>query len=164
MLNECLLVSPEELEIRLHPADMLACATPYSEILSQTIKSWKFIKEFIQFDLGMIKDGLSANDVVVSLELYNYNFLHNKYNLVGSVKVKGIVEDENDFSVLLDIDTKTNHLFLNKLSKTNILYIDKSEVNYKMKFQDTPYSQNGSDLLFFNGKQIFFMEMKLWKK
>lgn len=159
--SECLVTAPSTMEIRLHDANLLAKATPYQDILVNTQDSWEFLKSISE---DLVNDGEFLPDQLqITLELYSYDFIKSQYNIEGSIPVHGVIDNGKEFYLLLE-NNKSGDLFLNKLPKMEVSFTSQSAVYNRLNFQSDPYTQNGSDLLIFNKKHIFVMELKLWKK
>jgi hypothetical protein len=162
MYTECLVTAPGSMEIRLHETDLRSKVTPYADILAQTLDSWSFVQSIAE---DLVYDGeYTSEDLGTTIELYSYDFLLSKYSLESSIPSHGVIENGKEFYILLEDNGTFGNLFLNRLPRMEVSFRSKSDVYNRLNFSSEPYSQNGSDLLIFNKKQIFMMEMKLWRK
>jgi hypothetical protein len=162
MYTECLVTTPGEMEIVLHETDLRAKPTSYDQILNRIKDSWSFVHSIAE---DLIADGeLSSKEAAFTIELYSYDFLTSKFSLEGSIPIYGVIDNNTEFYVLLEDNGSTGNQFLNRLPRIELGLGLKNEVYNRLNFTSSPYSQNGSDVLIYNKKQIFMAEMKLWRK
>jgi hypothetical protein len=162
MYSECLVATPSEMEIVLHETDLRAKPTAYDQILSKAKDSWSFLQSIAE---DLIEEGdITSKEVATTLELYSYDFITSRYSVEGSIPIFGVIDNNSEFYMLLEDNGSTGNQFLNRLPRIELSLGLKNEVYNRLNFTSAPYSQNGSDVLIYNKKQIFMAELKLWRK
>ncbi len=158
--STCLIALPQDFEIVLHQREksLLGTVAPFESIRKRSIDAWKYAQELILDP--KINCGLTPKEIYIQMSL-----IDRLGKVVEDLKVSDILTIlDTEFSFLLDISPKTEDFAVPLQIIQHTIGGNSGQLLKfnRLTFIKNSNKQNYRDLLKYQGKHIYSLELKLF--